>query len=73
MIIDFLFQGNCLLNKILNKKEHFSLEGDEDMEVFPVIANSLHMFYQFKDIHFESGDIEILYQSLFSQIENISK
>lgn len=73
MIIDYIFQGNALLNKILIKKEHFHLEGEEDSEIFPVIANSLHIFYQFKDIHFESGDIEVLYQSLFSQIGNTTK
>lgn len=70
LIIDYIFHGNCLLNRIIINKEHFSLEREEDKEVFQIILQSLQSFYQFKDIVFESGDIEVLYQSLFSQIKS---
>lgn len=68
MILDYIFHGNCLLNRLLTSHSHFQLEGEEDKDVYKIIENSLHTFSQLHKIQFQPGDIEILYQSLFSQL-----
>lgn len=68
IIIDFIFQGNCIIENMRNSIREYKESDFYDEAVLSLIKNSLLVQPEFSSLDFSDSELNILYNSLYINI-----